>query len=130
MRSALKLSAAALMAVCIVRSVAAARRQSAAVSVGSPDEFFVSSSSDDADIPTEVESSRQHGHAILGHLSRPLRQSPNSAAVPAGSFAYSFHTAAGSQPQNTIYPLRGDSHLGVGGVRHSGALRWSTTART
>jgi hypothetical protein len=106
MRSALKLSAAALVAVCVVRSVAAARRHGAAVSVGPPDEFVASSSSDDAGIPTEVESSTEHGHAILGHLSRPLRQSPNSAAVPAGSFAYSFHTAAASQPRNTIYPLR------------------------
>ncbi|HEX3617928.1 MAG TPA: hypothetical protein VHU61_15410 [Solirubrobacteraceae bacterium] len=88
--------------------------------------MFVASGINDA-VAVDRESSVAEQHAELGIFSRPLRQNPNPTAVPAGSYAYSFN--AGGSSRSRDYQLGAASHLGAGGVRHSGALRWSTSGR-
>lgn len=130
MRPALKLSAAALMAVCVVRSVVAARRQATPVDPEVPDDFAVASRPEAAVIESTLKVETEPGQATLGRRSRPLRQSPNSAAVPSRSFMYSFQTSPVAAAQNAIYPLPEGSLPGAGGISHGGALRWSASART
>jgi hypothetical protein len=123
MREALKLSATAAMTIVIVTWVTTARWRAGAVVTEAPEDIGVSNLSQNF----ENASDTRGGEAVVGRFNRPLRGSPNSAAVPARHFAYSYSAGASPPPQN--YPLRGGSRLSAGGVPHSGALRWSMTYR-